>query len=110
MLRKDFILCKTRNLLNEFIRPITAVADKPRQRFLCQTLKAILLSGSLVVSELAFFIHDKCSYRSYTLKHLLNHLTSPPERSEESQNHLAHSIAGRFTAPQAVYPVILFLQ
>jgi len=76
MLRKDFILCKTRNLLNEFIRPITTVADKPRQRFLRQTLKAILLSGSLVVTELAFFIHDKCSDRFYTLKRLLNHLTS----------------------------------
>jgi len=67
MLRKDFIICKTRNLLNEFIRPITAVTDKPRQRFVHQIIKVILLSGSLVVTELAFFIHDKCSDRFYAV-------------------------------------------
>jgi len=32
MLRKDFIQCKTRELLNEFMAPITAKADKPRQK------------------------------------------------------------------------------
>jgi hypothetical protein len=77
MLQKDFVLCKTRNLLIEFIKPITATTDKPRQRFLHQIIKAILLSGSLVINELAFFVHDKCSDRFYTLKRLLNHLVSP---------------------------------
>ena len=36
MLRKDFILRKTRNLLNEFMALITANADKPGQKFLRQ--------------------------------------------------------------------------
>ena len=45
MLRKDFVLCKTRNLLNEFMAPITAKADKPRRKFLRQAVGAILLSG-----------------------------------------------------------------
>jgi len=33
MLRKDFILFKTRNLLNEFMASIIEKADKPRQKF-----------------------------------------------------------------------------
>jgi len=43
MLRKDFVLCKTRNLLSEFMAPIRANTDKPRQKFLRQTVGAILL-------------------------------------------------------------------
>jgi hypothetical protein len=43
ILRKDFILCKTRILLNEFMAPITEKADKPRQKFLRQAVGAILL-------------------------------------------------------------------
>jgi hypothetical protein len=77
MLQKDLILCKTRNLLNEFMTPIIAKADKPRQKFLPQAVGAILLSGSLVVTEFAHWIHDDCSDIFYRLKRLLNHLTSP---------------------------------
>jgi len=76
MLRKDFVLCKTRNLLNEFMAPITAKADKPRQKFLRQSVGAILLSGSLIVTEFAHWIHDDCSDIFYRLKRLLNHLIS----------------------------------
>ena len=61
MLRKDLIISKTRNLLNEFMYPIMAEADKPRRKFLHQALGAILLSGSLIVSEFARWIHDDCS-------------------------------------------------
>jgi hypothetical protein len=43
MLRKDFILCKTRNLLREFMAPIIAHTDKPRQKFLPQAVGAMLL-------------------------------------------------------------------
>jgi len=77
MLRKDLIISKTRNLLNEFMAPIMAQADKPRRKFLRQTLGAILLSGSLIVSEFARCIHDDCSDIFYRLKRLLNHLVSP---------------------------------
>lgn len=77
MLRKDFILCKTRNLLNEFMAPIIAKADKPRQKFLKQTIGAILFSGSLIVTEFGRWIHDDCSDIFYRLKRLLNHLVSP---------------------------------
>lgn len=77
MLRKDFILCQTRNLLNEFMAPITEKADKPRQKFLRQAVGAILLSGSLIVTEFAHWIRDDCSDIFHRLKRLLNHLVSP---------------------------------
>lgn len=77
MLRKDFILHKTKNLLCQFLDPITADLDKPRQKFLRQTIGAILLSGCLVIKELTRWIHDDCSDLSYRLKRLLNHLSSP---------------------------------
>ena len=77
MLRSDFILNKTRCLLNEFISPIVQNADKPRKTFIRQAVGAILMSGSLVVSEFAGWIHDNCSDRFHTVKRLLNHLVSP---------------------------------
>jgi hypothetical protein len=52
MLRKDFILHKTKTLLSEYLNPIIINTDKPRQKFLRQTVGAILLSGCLVVKEL----------------------------------------------------------
>ena len=76
MLRKDFILCKTRKLLNEFMRPIINQTDKPRQKFLMQAVGAILFSGTLVVSEFARLIHDECSDIFYRVKRLLNNLFS----------------------------------
>ena len=76
MLRKDFILCKTRSLLNEFISPIIADADKARQTFLRQFVAAILFLGSLVVTEFARCIHDDCTDIFHRLKRLLNHLVS----------------------------------
>ena len=57
MLKKDFILCKTRNLLTEFIKPITEKVGKPKQKFLRQAVAAILLSGSLIVTEFANVVH-----------------------------------------------------
>jgi hypothetical protein len=77
MLRKDFILCKTRNLLNEFMAPIAEKVDKPRQKFLSQAVGAILLSGSLIVTEFSRWIRDDCSDIFHRLKRLLNHLVSP---------------------------------
>lgn len=74
MLRKDFILCKTRNLLTEFIDPIAETASRPKQKFLRQAVGAILLSGSLIVTEFARWIHDDCSDIFYRLKRLLYHL------------------------------------
>lgn len=76
MLRKDFIISKTKCLLNEFLAPIVQKADKPRAKFLHQAVGAILLSGSLVVTEFARWIHDDCSDIFYRLKRLLNHLVS----------------------------------
>lgn len=77
MIRKDFIISKTRNYLTKFIDPMAIATDKPRQKFLRQVLGAILLSGSLVVMEFSRLIHDDCSDIFYRLKRLLNHLTSP---------------------------------
>ena len=56
--------------------PIIAKADKPRQKFLRRSVGAILLSGSLIVIELAHWIHDDCSDIFYRLKRLNNHLIS----------------------------------
>jgi hypothetical protein len=58
MLRKDFIICKTRSPFNEFITPIVPDTDKPRQKFLRHFIAAILLSGYLVVTEFARWIHE----------------------------------------------------
>ena len=76
MLRHDFILHKTRNLLSVFFAPLMGQTDRPRQRFLRQTIGAILMSGTLVVTDLARWIHDDCLNIFYRLKRLLNHLTS----------------------------------
>jgi hypothetical protein len=76
MLGKDFLICKTRTELCEFIQPITEHLDRPRKKFLRQVIGAILLSGSLVVTEIARWIRDDCSDRFYQLKRLLNHLVS----------------------------------
>ena len=77
MLRHDLILCKTRTLLHEFLDPICQPVDKPRKRFLKQTVKAILLSGSMITTEWARWIHDDCSDCFYRIKRLLRHLVSP---------------------------------
>ena len=77
MIGKDFIISRTRCLLNEFINPIAENTDKPRQKFLHQSVGAILLSGSLVVTDFGHWIHDDCSDIFYRVKRLLNHLTSP---------------------------------
>jgi len=61
LIGKDFIISKTRCLLNEFIAPIVEKTDKPRQKFLRQAVGAILLSGSLVVTDFGQWIHDDCS-------------------------------------------------
>ena len=45
MIRKDFILSQARNLLSEFLQPIADRTDRPRKKFLRQTVGAILLSG-----------------------------------------------------------------
>jgi hypothetical protein len=87
MLRKDFVLHKTKTLLSEFLGPIIANTDKPRQKFLRQTIGAILLSGCLVVKELTRWIHDDCSDLFYRLKRLVNHLVSP-------SGDLAGAVAG----------------
>jgi hypothetical protein len=76
MLDKDFIICKARTRLSEFIRPISEKVDRPRKKFLSQIIGAILLSGSLVITEIAHWIRDDCSDRFYQLKRLLNHLVS----------------------------------
>jgi hypothetical protein len=76
MVRKDFIISKTRTYLRDFVDPVAEPADKPRRRFLRQILGAILFSGSLVVTELSHCIRDKCTDSYYTIKRLLNHMVS----------------------------------
>ena len=77
MLRKDLLIHKTKTLLDEFLNPMLGQLDKPRKRFLKQTVRGILFSGSLVVMELCKWISDKCSDPFYQDKRLLNNLLSP---------------------------------
>lgn len=77
MLRTEVLLRKTREHLSEFLTPILEVADRPRKRFLRQIVGAILLSGSLVVTELAWWISDSCTDRFHRVKRLLHHLVCP---------------------------------
>jgi hypothetical protein len=77
MIRKDFIISKTRNHLAQFIKPIAEPADKPRRKFLRQAVGAVLLSGSLVIMEFSRLIHNDCCDIFYRVKRLLNYLVSP---------------------------------
>lgn len=54
MLRKDLIIHKTRMQLDEFLAPMLAQVDKPRKRFLRQTVRAYVLNvnrGSLCLAS-----------------------------------------------------------
>lgn len=104
MLRKDFIFCKTKKLLSEFISPITNQTDRPRQKFLRQTVGAILLCGSLVVSEFARWIHDDCSDIFYRLKRLLNHLVSTEGHLDAAAAAYRRSVT-RFIQPDTPIPI-----
>ena len=61
MFHKDLLICKARMLLDEFLAPVLAQVDKPRQQFPKQTVRAILFFGSLVAMELCKWIRNKCS-------------------------------------------------
>lgn len=74
MLSKDFILNKTRCLFREFIDPIVQNSDKPSKKFIHQAVGAIAMSGSIVVSNFARWIHDDCSDIFHRVKRLLRHL------------------------------------
>lgn len=50
MLQEDFIFHKIRELLSEFLVPMIEVTDQIRKKFLHQIVRAIVLSGSLVVT------------------------------------------------------------
>jgi hypothetical protein len=76
MLCKDFIRSAVPSLLQEYISPMLAVLDKPRKKFLAQTLTGILFSGSLVIKDMARWIHDDCSDIFYRIKRLTRHLIS----------------------------------
>ena len=106
MIRDDLIIGKTRALLNEFLAPMQAQVDKPRQRFLQQAVRGILLSGTLVVMELCRWIKDECSDRFYQDKRLLNHLTSPRGDLSEAVRAYRQSVA-RLIAPET--PLIIDL-
>lgn len=76
-IRKDLLIHKTRTILGEFLQPMLDAMDKPRKRFLQQTIRGILFSGSLTVMDVAQWVHDDCSDLFYRDKRLLNHLVSP---------------------------------
>jgi hypothetical protein len=77
MLRQEVLIRKTRTRLSEFLQPVLAAVDKPRQRFLPQVLRGVLFSGSLVMTEIGRCVRDDCSDPFHREKRLLNHLGSP---------------------------------
>lgn len=97
MIRKDILVHKTKTLLDDFLNSILGQLDKYRRRFLRQTVRAILFSGSLVVMELCKWIRDKCSDRLYQDKRLLNNLTSP--NSNLSKAFAYHRSLNRYIQP-----------
>ena len=106
MVREDLVIDKTRKLLGQFLAPMQAQVDKPRQRFLIQAVRGILFSGTLVVMELCRWIRDDCVDRFYQDKRLLNHLTSPRADLRQAVGAYRQSVA-RDVAPDT--PLIIDL-
>lgn len=104
MLRKDLLIYKTRMLLDEFLAPMLDQVDKPRQRFIRQTVRAILFSGSLVVMELCKWVRDKCSDPFYQDKRLLNNLVSPQANLGKAVTAYRRSL-NRYIQPQT--PIVI---
>jgi hypothetical protein len=106
MIRQDWILSKVKNLMNEYLADMLIEADKPRRKFLRQTLGAILTSGSLIVSEFGRWIHDDCSDIFYRIKRLLNHLVSPKAQMDRIVLAYRKAMAGHI---QPDTPIIIDL-
>lgn len=106
MLRKDLVIDKSRKLLDEFLAPMLGQLDRPRQRFLRQTIRAILFSGSLVVMELCKWVRDKCSDPFYQDKRLLNNLVSPQADLGKAVTAYRQSL-NRYIQPQT--PLVIDL-
>ena len=104
MVRKDLLVHKTRMLLDEFLAPMLEQVDKPRKRFLKQTVRAILFSGSLVVMELCKWVRDKCSDPFYQDKRLLHHLVSPQADLHKAVTAYRQSL-NRYIEPQT--PIVI---
>lgn len=106
MLRKDVLIHKSRMLLDEFLAPMLEQVDKPRKRFLQQTVRAILFSGSLVVMELCKWIRDPCSDPFYQDKRLLHNLVSPQADLRQAVTAYRQSLR-RYIEPQT--PIVIDL-
>jgi hypothetical protein len=98
MIRHDHLISKVKTLLQEYLQPMMASADKPRKKFLRQTVGAVLLSGSLVVSEFGRWIHDDCSDLFYRIKRLLNHLVSPAAQMDLIVQAYRQSMAAQISS------------
>jgi len=63
--------------MERFLSPLLRDCDRPRQRFLRESIWGILQSGSLVVTEMARSIPDRCRQLFHTSKCLCRQLRSP---------------------------------
>ena len=63
--------------MERFLSPLLRDCDRPRQRFLRESIRGILQSGSLVVTEMARSIPDRCRQLFHTSKHLCRQPRSP---------------------------------
>jgi len=62
--------------MEHFLSPLLQNCDRPRQRFLRQSIWGILHSGSLVITEMARSIPDRCQQVFHTTKRLCRQLCS----------------------------------
>jgi len=76
MLGKDALCRNRRRDLRRFLQCFCPELDKTRQKFFRQSLWAILLSGSLVVTRWLRWIPDRCRRPFSRLKRLLRQLAS----------------------------------
>lgn len=71
MLGKDALCRNRRRDLRRFLQRFCPELDKTRQKFFRQSLWAILLSGSLVVTRWLRWISDRCRRPFFCFKHRL---------------------------------------
>ena len=92
--------------LNRFLQPILQRSDKPRRKFVRQTLQGILASGSLMVTEIARQIHLRSTALDYTAKRLCRQLKAPTWEIQTMQELHLESVSP-LIRPDTIIPVDL---
>lgn len=92
--------------LDRFLQPILQRSDKPRCKFVRQTLWGILASGSLLVTEIARQIHQKSTALDYTAKRLCRELKMPTWGIHPMQELYLNTVSS-LIRPDTIIPIDL---